>query len=214
MNSPNILLEHDDRPVLVEYNLFDADESEEIMSLMLGKRVLKWKQYKLKTGQTQPRLSLAFSHGWRYRYLGVDMNPYPINKHLDIFDKITSRIRDVLMNIKSKKWMSCDLNEKKGPDYWLCHWYRDGRDSIASHSDDETDLEPGTPIISISFGASRKFIIRDKEGKKILTHEIKNGTVVIMLDPMQKNYKHEIPKDEDCYQQRLNMTGRFIRKRH
>lgn len=211
MNKPKILLEHEGLPVMIEYKVFDEEESEEILSLMLGKRVLKWKQYSLKTGQKQPRLSLAFSHGWRYRYLGVDMNPYPINKHLDIFDKINARIRDVIMNIKSKKW-TVDIDEKKGPDYWLCHWYRDGNDSIASHSDDETDLEPGSPIISLSFGATRTFVIRDKDGKKMLSHDINSGSVIVMLDPMQKNFKHEIPKD-DSFQMRVNMTGRFIRKR-
>ena len=204
-----VLLTHEDKPIIVAYPTFTAEECYWLMSLLICKRELEWKQYVLWNGSVQPRVSLAFSYGWRYRYSGVNMDPYPINKHKDIFDIIIVRINQIILDLKKNGWVDEDL--QKRPDYWLCHTYRDGDDSISAHADDESDLAPGSPIISISFGAERKFRVRDSDDRIVLDHIMKSGTVIVMLDPMQKKYTHEVPKENDCNTMRVNMTGRFLK---
>lgn len=44
----------------------------------------------------------------------------------------------------------------------LANLYRDGHDSLAWHSDDETSLGPEPSIASVSFGDTRTFQLRKK----------------------------------------------------
>lgn len=44
----------------------------------------------------------------------------------------------------------------------LANMYRDGHDSVAWHSDDETSLGPEPTIASLSFGDTRNFEMRKK----------------------------------------------------
>mmetsp|Transcript_36994 Transcript_36994/g.68965 ORF Transcript_36994/g.68965 Transcript_36994/m.68965 type:complete len:342 (-) Transcript_36994:242-1267(-) len=45
----------------------------------------------------------------------------------------------------------------------LIQLYRSGGDSINVHSDKTLDIAHGTPIVNVSFGASREFVVRSKE---------------------------------------------------
>lgn len=50
----------------------------------------------------------------------------------------------------------------------LLNYYRDGRDSIAWHADDELELGPNPTIVAVSFGAERGFEPRQKNAIKQL----------------------------------------------
>ena len=77
----------------------------------------------------------------------------------------------------------------------LVNWYLNGHHYIGPHSDDERQLTEGSPICSISLGATRKFRFRNKNNKKIVKDiELVNGQVVIMCGRTQKEYTHEIVK--------------------
>jgi len=93
------------------------------------------------------------------------------------------------------------------------NWYYDGEEYIGWHSDDEKDLVPSTSIYSITFGASRKFKIKNKISKETTDFILDNGTLVIMGGDMQKEYQHCVPKTKKCKESRINLTIRsFIRK--
>ena len=49
--------------------------------------------------------------------------------------------------------------------------YRQGRDGVAWHSDDESDLGLNPSIGSVSFGETRRFQFKHKQNKE-LRHEI------------------------------------------
>jgi hypothetical protein len=49
---------------------------------------------------------------------------------------------------------------------YLCYRYRDGRDYIAEHRDDESDLDPAMPIASLSLGCARDFVFRHRDARK------------------------------------------------
>ncbi len=80
----------------------------------------------------------------------------------------------------------------------LVNWYQDGNNYIGSHSDDESALVPGSPILTLTLSAKglpRKFRIRSKVTKVIIEDlETTNGKVIVMGGHCQKEFKHEIPK--------------------
>lgn len=80
----------------------------------------------------------------------------------------------------------------------LVNWYRDGNHYIGSHSDDEKQLAPDSPIVTITLclpGTPRKFRIRNKGDKKIVKDVLTtNGMCLVMGGKFQKEYKHEIVK--------------------
>lgn len=97
----------------------------------------------------------------------------------------------------------------------LVNWYMDHNDSISPHSDDETDLEPGAPIFSFSFGAERIFELKAIDSTDVLVTEIRiptrSGSVIIMGGDTQKQYRHGIPKSKTPVGQRINITVRALR---
>lgn len=98
------------------------------------------------------------------------------------------------------------------PNFCLVIWYRYGTDYLGAHSDDESDLVPGKPIISFSLGCTRRFLFHNKDnGRKIGEVNLSAGDMVIMGDGCQKNYKHSIPKMK-CRGDRWCLTFRYVNK--
>lgn len=44
--------------------------------------------------------------------------------------------------------------------------YRDGNDHIGAHRDNEPDLDPNAPIVSLSLGQSRFFVLQHADTRK------------------------------------------------
>ncbi len=84
---------------------------------------------------------------------------------------------------------------EQGFDEILVNWYENGHHYIGFHSDSEIQLVPNSPIVSVSFGAERKFRIREKHTKRIvLDLPLTDRSVVVMGGTMQKEFTHEVPK--------------------
>lgn len=100
--------------------------------------------------------------------------------------------------------------------------YKDGRDHIGEHQDDEKDLEPDAPIASLSLGSTRDFIFRHKSVKQKLKYqppntdklkiELKHGTLLVMNHPTNSHWYHSLPVRKTVVGVRINMTFRKIRK--
>jgi len=77
----------------------------------------------------------------------------------------------------------------------LVNWYENGEHYIGSHSDDTRPLIPNSPILAISFGATRIFRLRKKSDKSIIRDiPVINNMVLVMGNLFQKEIKHEIVK--------------------
>lgn len=77
----------------------------------------------------------------------------------------------------------------------LINWYSNGHHYIGAHSDDEKQLVPNSPIVSISLGAERKFRLRLKGAKGIYKDILlPDRTALIMAGQFQKELTHEIVK--------------------
>ena len=84
-------------------------------------------------------------------------------------------------------------------------------DSIGPHADDEKSLKSSV-ILSISFGAVRKFRFRKFNEKSGWTWEkkLQAGSILVMLPGCQKHYKHFVPEEKRVKEDRINLTFRSV----
>jgi alkylated DNA repair dioxygenase AlkB len=90
----------------------------------------------------------------------------------------------------------------------LINLYENGTRYIGWHSDDEKDLRDGSIIASLTFGAERDFILKNKETKAVTKIALPHNTLLIMGGDTQKNYWHSVPKRLRVKEPRVNMTWR------
>lgn len=93
-------------------------------------------------------------------------------------------------------------------DYCLVHLYKDGNSSIAWHNDNEAlDSE----VVSVSFGATRKFRFRKIGTTKGWKKEflLGHGDVLLMKVGCQSKYQHTVPKEKRITEPRINLTFRY-----
>jgi alkylated DNA repair dioxygenase AlkB len=96
----------------------------------------------------------------------------------------------------------------------LLNRYRDGRDGMGWHADDERELGIHPVITSVSFGATRRFQLRHRrDGLEKATLELGNGDVLLMGGEMQRNFVHAVPKTTRSVGERINLTFRLVRPR-
>ena len=86
--------------------------------------------------------------------------------------------------------------------------YKNGKDFIPPHRDDETFINPASEIITVSLGAKRvmKFTANDEQDIKKL--ELDNCSVLVSSRFCQDHWKHEIEEDEEISEIRYSITLR------
>uniref|UniRef100_A0A8C1Z913 AlkB homolog 3, alpha-ketoglutarate-dependent dioxygenase n=1 Tax=Cyprinus carpio TaxID=7962 RepID=A0A8C1Z913_CYPCA len=101
----------------------------------------------------------------------------------------------------------------------LCNLYRDGKDSIGWHSDNEPSLGPEPIIASLSLGDTRVFSLRKQplpEDKGDYTYveririPLTHGTLLLMEGCMQVDWQHQVAKEYHDRGPRINLTFRTI----
>ena len=97
---------------------------------------------------------------------------------------------------------------KLGYNAVLCNLYRNGNDSVGLHADAEPEMDP--VIASISLGAERLFRLKGQNGTVAFAEQLPHGSLFIMAGKTQKNFRHEVPKEPDVDQPRINLTFRRI----
>ncbi len=90
----------------------------------------------------------------------------------------------------------------------LANLYRDGRDGVSWHSDDEPELGVNPTIASISLGDTRDFKLRDEATREVATIPLGHGDLVVMRDDSQEAWRHSIPKRAHAGA-RINLTFRY-----
>tara|TARA_B100001248_G_C27399224_1_gene468535 strand:+ start:10701 stop:11327 length:627 start_codon:yes stop_codon:yes gene_type:complete len=162
---------------------------------------IPWKQNKIRFYGKEslvPRLeSWHGEPGIRYAYSGIEMEAKPWTQ-----DLLT--IKSAIEQVSSTTYNSVLIN-----------YYRDGKDRVAWHSDDEKELGRNPVIGSVSLGAQRKFKLRHKQFKENgLKHDIllQNGSFLLMHGATQHHWMHEIPRTALPIESRVNLTFRVIRE--
>lgn len=146
----------------------------------------------------EPRL--ASLHGAAYEYSHKKMVVHPRTPTLE-------RIEERVLQL---------TGASRPYDVVLVNFYRDGNDSIAYHSDDERAIDQ-TDVASVSLGAERLFRMQRKQSEqprqRKITHAgiLAAGSLLWMKGQCQRLYKHELPKQPNVLQPRLNVTFRRLR---
>ena len=141
----------------------------------------------------QPRLSAWYGDaGARYRYSGLSLEPLPWHPALH-------RLR-------------CTLESRLGRPFnsVLANAYRDGRDSMGWHADDEPELGSEPVIASVSLGACRRFLVRCVRTREPAEFRLEHGSLLVMSGSSQADFRHALPKTSRPCGLRINLTFRRI----
>ncbi|WP_223293008.1 alpha-ketoglutarate-dependent dioxygenase AlkB family protein [Shewanella eurypsychrophilus] len=92
----------------------------------------------------------------------------------------------------------------------LVNRYADGTESMGWHSDNEPEFAAGSDIASITLGASRDFVIRNKLTHEKFSFTLKSGDLLLMHWPMQEGWEHALPKRMKVTEARINYTFRQV----
>jgi len=96
---------------------------------------------------------------------------------------------------------------KLGYNAVLCNLYRNGSDSVGLHADGEPEMGP--VIASVSLGAERLFRLKGPNGVAF-AERLPHGSLLIMAGRTQKDFRHEVPKEPEISEPRINLTFRRI----
>jgi alkylated DNA repair dioxygenase AlkB len=156
-----------------------------------------------------PRLTCWMADpGCGYRYSGLENVPEP-------WSPAAAQLRLELEAVTGWRFNSLLLNR-----------YRDGRDAMGWHADDEPELDPAAPIASLSLGAHRDFRLRPRPSPRAggpppngyaaaactpLSLELAHGDLLLMEPPSQLWWQHAVPRRLRVQGERLNLTFRVVR---
>jgi alkylated DNA repair dioxygenase AlkB len=96
----------------------------------------------------------------------------------------------------------------------LLNLYRDGRDGMGWHADDEPELGPNPVIASVSFGATRRFCLRHRRRRELRVDlPLVHGSLLLMSGTTQHHWVHALPKTSALVGERINLTFRWVAPR-
>jgi hypothetical protein len=79
------------------------------------------------------------------------------------------------------------------------------------HADDEKELGPQPLIASLSFGASRDFLLREHANPpRRMCVALEHGSLLLMSGAVQHNWQHALPRRLRSHEARINLTFRRI----
>lgn len=129
--------------------------------------------------------------GTTYTYAGSVLTATP-------WTPLLSQLRDA-----ASAYTGCHFN------FVLVNHYRDGRDSMGRHRDNEPELDPAAPVVSLSLGATRDFVLH--RGAERIVIPLRHGTLLAMDPPTNELWLHSLPRRTKVAAPRLNLTFRRLR---
>ncbi|XP_075070289.1 DNA oxidative demethylase ALKBH2 [Mixophyes fleayi] len=148
-----------------------------------------------------PRKQVTFGDaGLTYTFSGITLSPKP---WIPVLDLIRERVKSATGH---------SFN------FVLINRYKDGKDHIGEHRDDEKELVPQSPIASVSFGACRDFVFRHRDSRcpnsvrhiEPVKMELAHGSLLMMNFPTNVYWYHSLPVRRKVITPRINLTFRRI----
>jgi alkylated DNA repair dioxygenase AlkB len=188
-------IEMPDADVVLFPTFFSAEQSDMLLE-SLARRIV-WNQEKInRFGRTidRPRLTAWYGEeGLAYTYSGITHRAVAWTSDL-------LEIKNSVESIANTSFNSVLLNR-----------YRDGRDSVSWHSDDERALGTNPVIASVSLGQTRRFQFKHRQhGQLRESVELAHGSLLLMQGATQHHWLHQIPKTKRPVGERINLTFRII----
>lgn len=176
-----------------------ADEADALFEALHAE--IPWTRHRLRIFGREveaPRLSCWIGDPEAvYRYSGARFAPEP-------WPAALAAVRDAVSGAAGVAFNSV-----------LANLYRDGRDAMGWHSDDERELGTAPVIASLSLGATRRFVLKarapDVDGR-IARHvlALPHGSLLVMRGETQMRYRHALPRTARPAGPRINLTFRKI----
>jgi alkylated DNA repair dioxygenase AlkB len=164
-------------------------------------RELEWSQREITLfGRrvTQPRLVAWYGDPAAvYSYSGLTLEPLP-------WHPLLRHLKDRIERFSGGRFNAV-----------LANAYRDGRDSMGWHSDDEKELGARPLIASLSLGAPRRFLLRPKRQGAIppgpsVGLTLEHGSLLQMRGESQQRFQHALPRTRRKTGLRINLTYRQV----
>lgn len=176
-------------------NFIPSLEIKQIYEHLLAE--ISWQQYQIRMfGKmiNQPRLTAWYGQkDIAYSYSGLNLQAIPFTP---LLDKLRTQIEE---------------NYQASFNSVLLNLYRNEKDSMGWHADDEKELGLVPVIASLSFGSTRKFLIKHKQDKTLkFGINLTPGSLLLMKGTMQHHWMHAIPKASKICEPRINLTYREI----
>ena len=158
-----------------------------------------------------PRKQAAYGiEGLTYKYSGLTVSTIPWKR--------APILQQILIDVKNAT--NIHFN------FVLINRYKDGKDKMGEHKDDEKELDPDVPIASLSLGQERDFILRHQDllknknehkcskGSEKKYHKmiLRDGMLLLMNAPTNQFWYHSLPPRsvKTCPGVRINLTFRKI----
>jgi alkylated DNA repair dioxygenase AlkB len=189
--SPPSLLPYDGIVWLCEDALGEADAWRLFEQLMT---LTPWRQEVATVmGRRLPIPRLTAWHGAAgYVYSGIKMTPAPWSPPL------------LELKAVAEACAGCAFNSV------LLNLYRDGRDSVSWHADNEPGLGRDPVIASVSLGATRRFQMKHRRREARVALDLPPGSCLVMAGPTQHHWLHQVPKSSRPVGPRINLTFRAM----
>ena len=176
-------------------HFFSLAESDHYFNAL--QQEIQWKQEPIKIfgkDMMQPRLTAWYGDVDKpYSYSGITMQSLPWTNTLQ-------QIKTAIEKLAGVRFTNALLN-----------YYRDGKDSMGWHRDNEKELGINPVIGSVSFGAARIFRLRHYDKKKLVRSiELTHGSFLLMRGETQHHWEHQIPKTNSTIGGRINLTFRVL----
>lgn len=154
---------------------------------------VEWEQHEFRIyGRAVPMPRLIAMYGpVAYRYSGIEHPPRPMPARV-------AHIREHVEDVTGQRFNAVLLN-----------LYRDGRDSVSWHRDDDYEAGAHADIASLSFGAVRCLRMRDRAGGSAQL-ELESGSLLLMRAAALARWSHCVPKTARPVGPRVNLTFRDL----
>ncbi|RYE51056.1 MAG: alpha-ketoglutarate-dependent dioxygenase AlkB [Hyphomicrobiales bacterium] len=131
--------------------------------------------------------------GANYVYSGIKNEALP-------WTSLLQNLLDRLRNDLGREWNSV-----------LANRYADGDQHQGYHADDEKELGDRPLIASLSFGATRRFLVKKRSGDaKAEVFDLDDKSLLLMGGRLQEDYVHALAKTKKAVGARINLTFRQI----
>lgn len=191
----NVIFEEGDSRISYHPDFVDATSAADLLGWMLTEAPWQTETPVIfGVPRTVKRKTCAFGNpGVTYRYSGMTKTAMPWPSVMQKVHQRASLAAGVAFN------------------FCLANLYPDGDAGIGAHADDEADIIVGSPIIGISLGSTRDFVVTRKTGERVLSQALEHNSAIIMRGAVQENFKHAVPPRKRVKTSRVSLTFRSMR---
>ena len=187
------ILETDGEAIYYQ-NVFTGEKCLEIFQKLFSE--IDWQTDKFlmfgKKVETKRLVAWYAEENYDYKYAGAI-------KKAKIFLPVLRDIKNCVEKVTGEVYNSVLLN-----------LYHNGDEAMSWHSDNEREIVKDSSIASVSFGADRKFKFKHKESGEVVDLILESGSLLDMRGPIQRFWKHCLPKSKKVSKPRINLTFRMI----